>query len=334
MAFLSYPRPAGGAILALGACACLSRTAFAQPPDASLAVVRTDATSACPDATTLAAAVGRALGRDAFGTKSADAPLKFEVTFTHDSSGYVATIRERGSHTGERTIASGDSSCVELTDALAAAFTVMLDSADREETSPATSAEPSPANPSTAATERPPAPAASSSVLPPKPDGPPARHKRDWYGLQTLLVDINTLVWVLVSAGLAQGQPWTGIALTGDVTFYLAGAPVVHALHGQLDVAVEDAALRAAFAFVGLFGGAGIGAAACTPCDTGFAPLGAAVVGGALGLLVGGAGAMAFDAAVLAYEPHKRRPSSDRTQWTPIAVIGPRGVAAGVGGAF
>jgi hypothetical protein len=276
--------------------------------------------------------VSRALGRDAFETKSADAPLRFEVTFTHDSSGYVATIRERGSHTGERTIASGNSSCAELTEALAAAFTVMLDSVHQEETSQATSAgastdaaPPSPANSSTPPTE-PPARTTAASEPAPKPGGLPAR---GWYGWQTLLVDGGTLVWVLASGVLAHGSPALEVAVAGDAVFYLAGSPIVHAVHGRWGAAFGDAALRAGFAFLGFLVGGEICMASSPRC-----PAPGAAGGALLSLFAATGGAVALDAAVLAYEPRKRKASSDRAQWSPIVAIDPRRIAAGLGGAF
>jgi hypothetical protein len=349
MVFLSCRRPARDlGTLAMGACALLSQTAFAQPhPAAYLEVVRIDGTSTCPDATTLAAAVSRALGRDALQTTQSDAPLRFDVTFTHDSSGYVATVREWGSHTGERTIASGNSSCTELTDALAASFTVLLDSVGRDETSEATSASappdaapPTSANTSTPPTERSPARTAPASELPPKPAGPRAG---EWYGWQTLLVDGGTLVSVFASGTLGltlQSATWSEIELVGAIVgataSYILAAPIVHVLHGRVGVAVGDAAMRAGLGFLGLFAGRVIGAATCTRCPGPFGDLYARWEGSVLGLLVGSGGAVALDAAVLAYEPqtHKKRRSSDRAQWTPIAVIDPHRIAAGIGGAF
>jgi hypothetical protein len=142
-AFFVPPRPvsAGVFVAACALSALSSRVCLADGRRTHLDVARSAGASACPDAPTVAAAVTRALGRDALDTTSdAGATLRFDVAFAPHEAGYVATVRESGAHTGERTIAGSDSPCSDLTDALAVTITMMLESAEAEAVSDSRSA--------------------------------------------------------------------------------------------------------------------------------------------------------------------------------------------------
>jgi hypothetical protein len=107
------------------------RLARADVARASLGVLPSPEAGDCGDAVTLAAAANRALRRDVIDpTGDEMAPLRFEVAFSRDDSGYVATVRESGTHDGERTIASGEPVCDALTQALGVTLAMMVDAAE------------------------------------------------------------------------------------------------------------------------------------------------------------------------------------------------------------
>jgi hypothetical protein len=101
------------------------------------------------------------------------------------------------------------------------------------------------------------------------------------------------------------GFAWTTLAT------YLVGGPFVHVMHGAVGKGFGDFGLRLATPIVvGLLGGL-VGTAAyqspsCNPggsCDDGLGRLGGSLEGFAIGGVLGIVGAVAMDAALLAYEP-------------------------------
>jgi hypothetical protein len=85
----------------------------------------------CADASTLAAAINHALGRERVTPAAADtAPLRLQVSFSRDARGYFATVRARGASEGTRSIRAGQTRCDALTPALADVSAMMIEAAD------------------------------------------------------------------------------------------------------------------------------------------------------------------------------------------------------------
>jgi hypothetical protein len=329
-------RHAVAGILALVTLCLLERPVWAKDPRAHLEVVRMGGGAGeCPDASALEAAVRRVRGEDPFEEASPSISLRFDVTFARDSSGYVATIHEDGTRKGERTIAGGRSSCVELADAVAAAITVMLDGAGQAASSGSPSdapkaevAPPVAAGAPTGRDERTLTPPAPPPDLTEPPPTPRRALQRKWYGWQILIVD-GTTVGVVAASSLLRGKPWTDLSFPTVVALYLVGPPVVHVVHGRVGVAIGDVFLRGGLALAGAFVGDLIGVAnTCSGCFVDQAPY------LFLGLSVGIGSAVALDAALLAYDPPKRKASPAGMRWTPVVARVPGGITAGLAGAF
>jgi hypothetical protein len=126
-----WPLVSGGVLVA--ALVLFPHPARAEPEHASLGVTRSAGASACADGPTLAAAIARVRKREALDTTPGSrSPLRFDVEFEREVSGYVATVRESGVHTGEHTFAGADAPCSDLTEVLAVAMTLILDADDKE----------------------------------------------------------------------------------------------------------------------------------------------------------------------------------------------------------
>ena len=162
----------------------------------------------------------------------------------------------------------------------------------------------------------PPAPvAASPSDLP--PPAPPPPPQRVWYGNETLLVDGASFAITVLGAGLSVssggGGVGTALGLTG--TFgYLLGGPIVHWVHGHAAPGFGDLAIRlfapGVMAIVGIIPGAIIGGQISSCNENGDVPaLNCGFLWGFVaGAVVGYLGAIALDAAVLAWEPAPAAP--------------------------
>lgn len=152
---------------------------------------------------------------------------------------------------------------------------------------------------------------------------------REWYGYQTLLVDMAGIGMGLGAAG--GGYP---LAITGLAT-YLVGGPVVHAAHGNGAKVAIDIGVRLGAPTAGAMTGALLACAG--GCRGDFGPL-AGVVGGAFGAGIGALTAIVIDAAVLAREPAERR--ATEAKWDGKPVVRPEvsslpgGGAVGLAGAF
>ncbi len=154
----------------------------------------------------------------------------------------------------------------------------------------------------------------ASGALGDEPSAADPSRPTHWYGYQTLATDGVALLLLLPALSSSAHDLQTASAVASLATYSL-GAPIVHLTHGHVGKAVADLGIRAAMPFVvGLLGGL-IGAAAYQPstsCATAgacaergnwFGPLMAFIEGGAIGGTVGIGGAVAIDAALLAYEP-------------------------------
>jgi hypothetical protein len=120
----------------------------------------------------------------------------------------------------------------------------------------------------------------------------PEPAETEWYGWQTLLVDLS---WIAVTgAGAASGS--NGLVALG-LLGYPIGVPIVHGLHGKGGTAVSSFALRLGLPLLAGLVGAGIGSAGESKknCEElcGFA----ALAGAYLGLATGALAAILIDAA-------------------------------------
>jgi len=180
------------------------------------------------------------------------------------------------------------------------------------------------------------APAASAPTLVERETAPKKRRveteeaPREWYGYQTLLVDVAGIGMGVGAAG--GGYP---LAIAGLAT-YVVGGPIVHAAHGHGGKVGLDLGIRLGAPTAGAFTGAGL-ACAAGGCRGTYGALGA-VAGGLLGIGIGAITAIVIDAAVIAREPAERREEVAKWDGKPIVrpevTSLPGGGAVGVGGAF
>ena len=128
----------------------------------------------------------------------------------------------------------------------------------------------------------------------PSDESPPFSHATDettWYGWQTLTLDALSIGTVLATQGDA----------TVGFVGYLAGPPIIHAIHGNVGKGAASVGLRLGLPVVG--GGIGLSFASCNG-PYGWCRLEAF----GLGFLGGMGAAVAIDSAALAYERRPQRP--------------------------
>jgi hypothetical protein len=111
--------------------------------------------------------------------------------------------------------------------------------------------------------------------------------REEWYGWQTLIADGATSLFLLPAAFVDDADPFAWAAVGG----YLAGGPIVHVAHANYGRSVLSLALRAGLPVVLGMGGHGA---------SGGGEFGS--VGLVAGIGIGIAGAIAIDAALLAYD--------------------------------
>ena len=152
-----------------------------------------------------------------------------------------------------------------------------------------------------------------------------------WYGYQTLVADGASVVSFVTGLALIQRtqmQPLgAGLATAGFFSYFLA-APTVHLVHGEVGRAFGDLAIRIGAPV--LFGAMGllVGAATSRPPRGQYAGLAGLVGGFATGLV----GPIVIDASVLAYE---KKPVVDaKLRLLPTAAITPTGLTGGLSGQF
>ncbi len=161
---------------------------------------------------------------------------------------------------------------------------------------------PAAASPNVVVVQSPSAPAAQNNFQLEQPK----KTKRVWYGWQTLTMDGVAVMsgGILAKAGYDNaGWVWVGT--------YAFGPPVVHALHGHVGIAFADLGIRVVLPTLTTLAGAAIGCSGGSNDDDGFGNLASCVTGVAVGFLVGYAGAIAVDAAVLARETVPVDPNTD-----------------------
>ena len=165
---------------------------------------------------------------------------------------------------------------------------------------------------------------------------PPGR----WYGWQTLTVDGGSLALGGTLLGLG-AESSTVRAVGGSLLAggYVLGAPTVHWAHGRIGRGFISLGLRASVPLAtGLIayglhragGGGGLGDNDCGLHEDCSGPAGWSRAAGA-GLLLGAAGVIALDAAVLARTSSESAPRAGRLHWMPTGGYDPVRRAATVG---
>lgn len=138
---------------------------------------------------------------------------------------------------------------------------------------------------------------------------------RHWYGWMTLAVDVPAIT--VAAVGLAVDS--APAAYSGLVS-YLVGAPIIHAAHGKAGTP---------FASLGLRTGLPLGMAVLLVPAEGDSP--DAIAAALVAFGVGAAGAVALDAAVLAFA---ERPATATVAWRPSIVVQPSRWTVGAVGVF
>jgi len=158
----------------------------------------------------------------------------------------------------------------------------------------------------------------------PKVDVAEAREERSsWYGYQTMAVDGAAVA--LMAMGVKTELPQL---MAASFATYALGAPIVHLAHGSPGRFAADIGMRLGGPTLGAFTGAGLVCLAdgsCSAFD--------AAIGGALGMALGGAAALAVDYAVLSREARQEK-WDGKPRVAPTLTAAPSGGAVGLGGAF
>lgn len=150
--------------------------------------------------------------------------------------------------------------------------------------------------------------------------------RRRWYGWQTLTSDGASLALILAAAGLeSSGADDGGALATAGLLGYEFGSGIIHFVHKNPGRAFGSMGIRLGMPLAGAF----LGASVVSGCDDYFCEAG----GAAFGLVLGMAGAMAIDAAVLAYD--EPEPSDAvRPKLVPLVAFTRGGAVVGLGGAL
>ena len=154
------------------------------------------------------------------------------------------------------------------------------------------------------------------------------------YGWQVFAIDGAALALGTAAFGVGMTQPeddsptvGLGLAALGA---YLAGPPILHGARGHWDSAGESLGMRVGLPLGGGLTGLAVGAAICHKFEDPDAeldltcigmPLGFAILGGGLGVLV----AMGLDATLVAREPATRAAA-----WTLVPSYEPRSRSVGL----
>jgi hypothetical protein len=176
----------------------------------------------------------------------------------------------------------------------------------------------------------------SYADLEPPDDDQSSKVKSDWYGGQTLAIDVP--VFVLLTALAASDKP-TPVYL--GLGAYTVGAPIVHFANGEVGRGIGSLALRVVTAPLGLLAYNSFSGArrncddtnSREPSECGFDVLGAGVAG-ILALSVMG-GVIAIDAAAIArHDPSRNPRTTAAIEYVPNLVLGHDSAMVTWGGAF
>jgi hypothetical protein len=160
------------------------------------------------------------------------------------------------------------------------------------------------------------------SMEAPPDDAPPRQPRRpreSWYGWQTLILD-----------GASIGLMFTGSTAAGwGVVSYLFAPSIVHFAHRNVGYGFVSIGMRFGLPFAGILMGAMAGS--CVNGTSNHDCNGDAAVAG---LLLGMAGAITVDAAVLAYEQRRPRRRASGMSVSPLLSLQPGDARVGLAGAF
>ncbi len=128
-----------------------------------------------------------------------------------------------------------------------------------------------------------------------------------WYGWQTLIADGASILGVPTVAGVTKAEPVAWLAVAG----YFLATPIIHAAHRRVGIGLGSLGLRVAMPLAG----AGIGLLTTGGCSRELCSIPILV-----GAAAGGLGAIALDAAALAYEDEDEEQENDAVAAPPRAV--------------
>jgi hypothetical protein len=149
--------------------------------------------------------------------------------------------------------------------------------------------------------------------------------RRHWYGWQTLIADGSAVGLLLTAAAIeGQGSSDTDILVTAALLGYEFAPGIIHFAHRNTGRGFASFGLRLGMPLAGFI----VGAATASGCDEYLCE----ASGAAIGLLFGVAGAIAIDAAVLAYDDV--RPRRPDVRLVPLFGISSQSAWLGVGGAL
>ena len=162
-----------------------------------------------------------------------------------------------------------------------------------------------------AAAQDPPPSAASATAA------QPSREPLDWYGWQTLSVDLAGLATgIAIAASVDSAASPYGLVAASWYGLALVGAPAVHYAHGQGGLGLADVALRGLFA--PLAGVVGV-VSSCIARDDRDRSCGTS--GWTAGMLVGLAGAAAFDSLGLGAARRAQMARTPPGHWYGLQVL-------------
>lgn len=163
-----------------------------------------------------------------------------------------------------------------------------------------------------------------------RPWTPPPTVERRWYGWQTLLSDAASIgLFVSGVNDDGRGDIRPAIGLFG----YALAPPIIHAAHGHALKAFGSLGLRLGAPVVGAV--VGFAMAGCEESDDHYDDSDWCGASGAIGgFMVGTAGAMLFDAVVIANEDVVPERPRERVEFRPDVSIGPGRAQVSLAGAF
>ncbi len=146
----------------------------------------------------------------------------------------------------------------------------------------------------------------------------------EWYGWQTLIADAPSVTAFIAGVSmLDDGNPsGSTLAWAGALSYELAPA-IIHFAHGNPGRGFGSLGMRFGMPLAGAI----IGATVASNCNTNLCEVG----GLGVGVMLGMGGAIAIDAAVLAYDD-PRRSAARRRVLVPLASLTPHQAWLGVGG--
>jgi hypothetical protein len=159
---------------------------------------------------------------------------------------------------------------------------------------------------------------------------PPTVTREASYAYQTLISD--GIAAVLLTSAFMQDDFASGLlALTGGMGVYAFGAPLMHAVNGQVGTGVKSFGLRVGLPTLGMIAGNLVGPRDRIQCKVGQAcpDSDESSIGIAVGATVGAIAASLLDARLLA----KKR-VIEFAQLVPAIGYGPTGFRVGLGGSF